>query len=373
MGHRRRQAHARRGVGALIAVSDTAFLYHELYDGRGFSPLSDSWRRYRLCYELLGELGLRERMRLLRPEPAAECELERAHTPSFVRWVRQRAESGVGRFDRSTPVYPGLYQRALVAVGATLTGARLVAGGEGSHAFNPSGGLHHAARARAGGFCIFNDIVVAVRALQQEFGLQRIAVVDVDGHHGDGTQEELYHEPVLYISLHRYDGRFYPATGRADEVGAGAGHGYTANVPLPRRCGDEPYLYALHRLVAPLLRAYRPELLLVQYGVDGHFQDPLVRLALTTTAYAETARLLHLLAHDLCGGRLLVTGGGGYNPEVTARCWAILAATLCGDAPSPLHPRYGRLFDTEPAPADPAAEAAVYATVDALRGRFGLA
>ena len=93
-----------------------------------------------------------------------------------------------------------------------------------------------------------------MRALQHEFGLQRIAVVDVDGHHGDGTQDELYKEPVLYVSLHRYDGRFYPGTGGYDQLGTGAGYGYTANVPLPRRCGDAPYLYALHHLVAPLLR-----------------------------------------------------------------------------------------------------------------------
>ena len=96
-------------------MTDTALLYHELYDGRGFSPISDSWRRYRLSYDMMGELGLRERMRLVRPEPATECELERAHAPAFVQWVRERAESGEGRFDRSTPIYPGLYRRATVA------------------------------------------------------------------------------------------------------------------------------------------------------------------------------------------------------------------------------------------------------------------
>ena len=245
------------------SVDRTAFLYHELYDGRGFSPISDSWRRYRMTFELCEELGLLRRLRVVRPQPAPEEALLRAHSRAFVDWVRAVAESGEGRFDRSTLVYPGLYPRALAAVGATLDAARLVARGEVQHAFNPSGGLHHAARERASGFCLFNDIVVAIRALQQEFGLRRVAVVDVDGHHGDGTQAELYHEPILYISLHRYDGRFYPGTGTVDEVGAGAGYGYTANVPLPRRCGDTPYLYALHHLVAPLLRAYAPELIIL--------------------------------------------------------------------------------------------------------------
>jgi len=353
-----------------MASTTTAFLYHERYDGRGFSPISDSWRRYRLGHDLLRELGLLERVRQVRPEPVAERELERAHSAAFIRWVREQSERGEGRFDRSTPIYPGLYQRALIAVGASLTGARMVAVGTAAHAFNPGGGLHHAARERASGFCVFNDVVVAVRALQDEFGLRRIAVVDVDGHHGDGTQEELYHEPVLYISLHRYDGRFYPGTGTTGELGAGAGLGYTANVPLPRRCGDEPYLYALRDLVVPLLRAYRPEVIILQYGVDGHFQDPLVRLALTTAAYAETAGALHDLAHELCEGRLLVTGGGGYNPDIAARCWAILVATLADERPTPAHPRYGRLFDREPAPADPAAMDSVQAAVAYLRERL---
>jgi acetoin utilization protein AcuC len=348
----------------------TAFLYHERYDGRGFSPLSDSWRRYRMALDLFAELGLFERVRRVRPAEATEAELKTAHSPAFVRSVRERVALGEGRFDRSTPIYPGLYERALAAVGATLTGARMIGRGETLHAFNPGGGLHHAARERASGFCIFNDVVVAVRALQREFGVRRIAVVDVDGHHGDGTQEELYREPVLYVSLHRYDGRFYPATGAVGELGEGPGYGYTANVPLPRRCGDGPYLYALRTLVAPLLRAYRPEFIVLQYGVDGHYQDPMVRLALTTMAYREIARLLHDLAHELCGGRLLVTGGGGYKPEAAVRCWAILLATLAGDNPAPDHPTYGRLFDREPAPEDPTALDEVRPAVTFLRERL---
>ena len=221
-------------------ATTTALLYHERYDGRGFSPLSDSWRRYRMALDLFAELGLFERVRRVHPVEATEAELETAHSPAFVRSVRERVALGEGRFDRSTPIYPGLYERALAAVGATLTGARMIGRADVSHAFNPGGGLHHAAYERASGFCIFNDVVVAVRALQREFGARRIAVVDVDGHHGDGTQEELYHEPVLYVSLHRYDGRFYPATGTVGDLGEGPGYGYTANVPLPRRCGSLP-------------------------------------------------------------------------------------------------------------------------------------
>jgi len=350
-----------------VTTPSIAFLYHERYDGRGFSPLSDSWRRYRMALDLFDDLELLPRVLRVRPEPATERELETVHSPAYVRWVQERVATGEGRFDRSTPVYPGLYERALVAVGATLTGARLIAAGEALTAFNPGGGLHHASRERASGFCIFNDVVIGVRALQREFGLRRIAVVDLDGHHGDGTQDELYHEPLLYISLHRYDGHFYPATGTPDEIGEGPGRGYNANVGLPRQCGDAAYRYALHAIVAPLLRAYRPEIIVLQYGVDGHYDDTMVRLGLTTALYREMAVLMRALAGELCGGRLLVTGGGGYKPEAASRCWAILMAVLVGDDPRPDDPRYGVLFDHESPAPDPTALQQVMETVSYLR------
>src|SRR2546421_155732 len=154
--------------------------------------------------------------------------------------------------------------------------ADLVGSGRLAHAFNPAGGLHHARRDRAAGFCPVNDIVLAVRRLQRRYGFLRPAVLDVDGHHGDGTQELLNDEPLLTISLHQYDGRFYPKSGRLDESGAGAGEGYHVNLPLPRGAGDGVYAAALEGVVGPILDAYRPDVLLLQYGVDAHALDPLV-------------------------------------------------------------------------------------------------
>ncbi|MFN8482071.1 MAG: acetoin utilization protein AcuC [Anaerolineae bacterium] len=359
-------------------MGEVALIFHEIYRGRGFSPVKASWPRYGAGYDLMASLGLiGERVRVIRPEPATDAELLLAHTIEYVARVRAADEAGVGNLDgQDTPAWQGMYRRATTAVGGTLLAARLTMAGDITHAFNPAGGLHHAQLDRASGFCVFNDIVVAVRALQREFGLTRIAVVDVDGHHGDGTQALLYDEPLLTISLHQYDGRFYPGTGRVEEIGRGAGRGYSVNVPLPRRVGDATYLAAFDAVVPPLLRAYRPEFILVQFGTDAHMGDPLVGLSLTTRAYAGLARRLHALGHELSRGRLLFLGGGGYNPPSVARCWAILMAILTGDLTDDTRPPYAALLDEQSPTEEPSVGQSVASTVDQVQTQvfplFGL-
>src|SRR5207244_1253391 len=165
-------------------------------------------------------------------------------------------------------------------------------------------------------------------ARRRRFGLARIAIVDLDGHHGDGTQEIFWEEPILYVSVHRHGGRFCPQTGAAEELGAGPGLGYTLNVPLERGTGNAEYLRLLDDVVLPCVAGYRPDFLIVQIGVDTHRGDPLVRLDLTAGAYREIALRLHALAHQHCRGRLLAVAGGGYVPDAVARCWAIFLGTL---------------------------------------------
>ncbi|MCW5851361.1 MAG: acetoin utilization protein AcuC [Anaerolineae bacterium] len=327
----------------------TALIFHDIYRGRGFSPLQTSWNRYSLGYDLMASLGLFDNgVAVLRPTPATEAELRLAHTPEYIAEVRQADSRGEGFLDRrDTPAWRGVFERATTAVGGTLLAAHSIMAGDMTHAFNPAGGLHHAQADRASGFCIFNDLVIATRVLQRDFGLTRIATIDIDGHHGDGVQALLYDEPVLKISFHQYDGRFYPGTGAVDELGTSAGHGYSVNVPLPRRVGDASYLAAFDALVPPLLYSYRPQFILVQFGVDAHVSDPLVGLWLTTAAYQRLVERLHELAHDLCDGRLLFLGGGGYNPPTVARCWAILVATLSGALPTASRDQYAALFDQE--------------------------
>ena len=333
-------------------VVPTLFLYHPRYDGRGFSRVRDSWRRYVLARELLAEIGLLGGpLKLVEPKSATDEEILLVHDPAYLAFVKEQDAAGTGFLDYGdTPAYPGVLLRAQVAVGATLAGARAIARGEVDHAFNPGGGLHHAGRARAGGFCVFNDAVIAVRVLKKEFGIERVAIVDLDGHHGDGTQELLWDEPVLYASMHRHGGRFYPQTGAGTDVGAGAGLGYTLNVPLERGTGDAEYLRQLDEVVLPYVAGYRPDFLIVQIGVDTHRGDPLVRLDLSAGVYREIALRLHALAHELCGGRLLALAGGGYVPEAVARCWAIVLGTLAGPFRDGTDPRLARLLDPDEVP-----------------------
>ncbi|HEY8477833.1 MAG TPA: acetoin utilization protein AcuC [Chloroflexota bacterium] len=344
----------------------TALVYHPRYDGRGFSPFPRAWTRYAVARQRFEEIGLfRAGVRCYEPPLASVDEVALVHDRTYVEFVRAASASGVGSLDGGdTKAWRGVFERALASVGGSLLGADLLARGEVTHVFNPGGGLHHARRSAAGGFCVFNDIAVAVRRLQR-LGYRRVAVVDVDGHHGDGTQELLYDEPVLVVSLHRYGNGFYPKTGGIDEVGVGAGYGYTVNVPLPPRVGDVAYLEAFDAVVLPLLHHYRPEVLVFQCGVDGHYADPLVRLGLTTHAYQQIATRLHDVAHRWCGGRLLVVGGGGYVPENVARCWAVVLATIA-DVPLP-DEMWVSLHDAETPRLDPSAPDQVREVVARLR------
>jgi acetoin utilization protein AcuC len=342
-------------------TTPVAFIYHEVFDGRGFSKLPESWRRYALARRMLGEFGLlpptgehdgstpRESYPLcvVRPDEATDEEILRVHTPEHLAHIREADARGTGFLDYGdTPAWRGVFRRAALAVGGTLLAARLVASGRFRCAFNPAGGLHHAKRDRAGGFCPFNDVVIAVRCLQTEFGFRRIAIVDLDGHHGDGTESLLYDEPILTISMHRFDGRFYPRTGSPTDVGRGAGFGYNLNVALDRGTDDEAYLRAFDRWVAPAVQRYLPQVLFVVVGADSHVADPLVRLGLTLDGYRHLAHRLRELAREICEGRLVAVAGGGYAPEHVARCWTVVLGCLAG-AWLPGDPRLAALLSAD--------------------------
>lgn len=331
------------GYNQPLMPGRTVFLYHPLYDGRGFSPLPESWKRYQLTRKMAGDLSMFEHGLLQRePQAAGRDLLLMVHKPDYLAFLERRDREGSGFMDYGdTPAWTGLFQRTCVSVGASQMAVELIMTGQAEHAFNPSGGLHHAFPDRAAGFCILNDVALTARRLQRDFGLERIAILDIDGHHGDGTQAIFWEEPVLTISLHRYDGRFFPGTGHDGETGEGQGRGYAINVPLPRWTGDADWLYALEEVAFPALRAYQPEFLIVEFGVDGHYRDPLVGLSLTTRGYQEAARRIHELAHELCQGRLVVLGGGGYSPHDAARSWLVglnaFAQVVPASALGPLH------------------------------------
>lgn len=319
-----------------------AFIYHDVFDGRGFSRLSDSWRRYRLSRAMLREVGLLgppgvEDLPLVEREPteATDAEILTVHTAEHLQAIREGDARGEGFLDYGdTPAWPGVLRRARLAVGGTLLASRLVANGSFRRAFNPAGGLHHAQRDRAGGFCPFNDIVIAVRALQREYGYRRIAIVDLDGHHGDGTEALLYAEPILKISLHRHGGRFYPKTGAPSDVGRGEGFGYNLNLPFERGAAEAAYLDAFERWAVPAIRRNCPQFLFVVMGGDSHWADPLVRLGVTLTGARALAARLRDLSDEFCNGRLVAVAGGGYSPEHVARWWTVFLATLASAWPN---------------------------------------
>ncbi len=324
--------------------------YHPAYTGRGFSPLPRAWERYGTARQFFTACGFDPLLLELRQEAAPLDALLTAHDPDYLDRLQAADRRGHGTLDgASTPAWRGVWRRARVAVGGSLACVDAIATAGAAHAFNPGGGLHHAHRDRTSGFCPLNDVVIAVRHAQRHYGWHRIAIIDIDGHHGDGTQELLYGEDVLTVSLHRYDGRFFPGSGHYDELGWGPGLGSKVNIPLPRGTSDATYRRVFDALVPPLVRAYRPQAIILQFGVDGHYQDAMVRLGLTLGTFAHIARSVHQLAHRLCDGRLVVVGGGGYNPTVVARCWATLLLALL-EAPAAVRAKATALIGTEKPP-----------------------
>ena len=314
----------------------TAFLYNDDFMKYYFGP-SHPFQpgRVKQTKELLERSGVFQEAAFLQPtKDATVNDLRLVHTQRHIDFVHSSSMRGFGLLDQGdTPATPEIYEGSLAVVGATLEGVEGIMQGRFNHAFNPAGGLHHARADRSAGFCVFNDVAIAMRALQHRHGIQRVAMIDIDGHHGDGTQSVFNSEKTLTISMHHYSMGFYPGTGTGDDDGEGEGEGYHINIPLPFRTGDQTCLAAYRKIVIPALEAYRPEVIVHQFGVDGHFSDPLVGLGLSTHAYEEMARLTHDAAHRLCGGRYLVLGGGGYNEDAVKRCWAIMFCTISGQYP----------------------------------------
>jgi acetoin utilization protein AcuC len=230
---------------------------------------------------------------------------------------------GLGTPD--TPIFRDLWQYAVGAAGASLTAADLILTGKTRAAFTPWGGLHHAMPEKASGFCYVNDIVLACMRLADAG--KRVLCLDLDAHHGDGTQTAFYRRrDVMTISLHESGKTLFPGGGFEDEIGEGPGLGYNVNIPFPAETYDDAYLLAFHRIAFPLARAYAPDVIVLELGMDALAGDPLTHLRLTNNVYVEI--LNHLLRLEV---PLLATGGGGYHVENTVRGWALAWSTLSGE------------------------------------------
>ncbi|MEM4342460.1 MAG: acetoin utilization protein AcuC [Candidatus Caldarchaeum sp.] len=256
------------------------------------------------------------------PEKAGKDDVTLFHTPSYVEFVEERCRVGRGYLDYGdTPAFPGCFEAASYVVGTTLKLLRMILSGEISAGFNPMGGLHHARRDRAGGFCIFNDAGVAIEYLLRRENIRNVAYVDIDAHHGDGVCYDFYSQKrVIFADIHQ-DGRtLYPGTGFRNETGEGEARGTKLNIPLLPYSGDEEFFQAFQE-VEQFLEKHEFDFLLLQCGADGLMGDPLTNLQYSAKAHSYAASRLLKIAEKKCGGRILAMGGGGYDPVNVAHAW----------------------------------------------------
>jgi acetoin utilization protein AcuC len=298
--------------------------------------------RVELTMSLARALGILDlpNVAVVTPDVVDDELLRLVHSDAYIEAVH--AEVASGRFGLGTsdvPVFAGMHEASARVVGATVAAARAVYEGRAVHAVNVAGGLHHAMPSNASGFCVYNDPAIAIAWLLRQ-GVQRIAYVDVDVHHGDGVQAIFYDDPrVLTISLHQSGRTLFPGTGFPDEAGGPHADGCAVNVALPPGTDDAGWLRAFHAVVPPLLRSFEPEFLVSQHGCDSHRLDPLAQLALTVDGQRAAHSAVHELAHETAGGRWIATGGGGYAlAEVVPRSWAHLLAIAAGTPIDPATP-----------------------------------
>jgi len=306
--------------------------------------------RLKLTYELMRSMDLLSatNVKVVDPRPASRDELSLFHDAAYLDFVKNASDRGTGYLDMGdTPAFKGCYESSALATGSSLKAVDLVMSGEATHAMNISGGLHHAHRGHASGFCIFNDPAVAIAYLKKKYSLERILYLDVDAHHGDGVMYGFYSDPsVLDVDFHEDGHHLFPGTGYTNEVGEGAGAGFKINVPLLPFTGNEQFLTLFREIVPPVVRKYKPQMLLVQCGADAHANDLLAHLQLTSQAYVAVIQSMHELAHEVAEGRLVVLGGGGYNQANVARTWTIVAATLVNVAlPTETPETWRKLFE----------------------------
>lgn len=296
------------------------FLYDPLFLRHDTGNHPESAERLIAIRSHLAAVGLLDRLIPLTPQQATPEQLARVHTPEYLaHLVRAVPSAGRAYLDPDTVLSPHSLEAATLAAGGVCAAADQVLRGAVSAAFcavRPPG--HHAESGRGMGFCLYNHVAVAARDLQARHGLRRVAIIDWDVHHGNGTQEIFYRDPsVFYFSIHQYP--HYPGTGRPEEEGAGEGKGLTLNVPLPAGGGDEDYLEVFRKVLRPALRKFRPEFLLLSAGFDAHREDPLAQMRLTETGYYELTREILGAAQESGHRRIVSVLEGGYHLQALAR------------------------------------------------------
>jgi acetoin utilization protein AcuC len=319
--------------GPATVVFDQTLTEYDFGPDHPMSPL-----RVDLTMRLATELGvLGERLRVVAPPMASDDLIATVHRRDLIEAVT-KAGQNPGGFDSAhglgsedNPIFRDMHHASAHIVGATVEACRQVWSGESLHSASITGGLHHAMPERASGFCIYNDLAVGIQSLLDQ-GAERVAYVDLDVHHGDGVERVFWDDPrVLTVSLHETGQMLFPGTGFSHDVGGPDARGSAVNVPLPPGTGDAGWLRAFHAVVPPLLREFKPQVLVTQHGCDSHAEDPLAHMMLTVDGQRAAYLAVHELAHELCEGRWVATGGGGYAiVDVVPRAWSHLLAIVSG-------------------------------------------
>lgn len=320
---------------SVLVLWDDVLASYDFGRGHPLRPL-----RLELTIALARDLGVlaRPNVTVRAPTGSGEDTLALVHDRDYIAAVRRAPDDLSARLDAryglgsgDNPVFPRMHEAAALVTGASVEAARAVWEGRTQHAVNIAGGLHHAMAGRASGFCVYDDPAVAIAWLLQA-GATRVAYVDVDVHHGDGVQAAFYGDPrVLTVSLHESGSYLFPGTGFPNETGTGDGRGTSVNVALPPGTDDARWLRAFTAVVPRVVTAYRPQVFVTQLGCDTHALDPLAHLALSVDGQRAAYALLHRLAHDVCDGRWVVLGGGGYEiVQVVPRAWTHALAEVTG-------------------------------------------
>jgi len=312
----------------------TAFIYTNAYLDYDYGPTHPlRIIRLKLTYDLIKAYGLVDlpSVQFIPTIKAEEKDLAAFHSEEYLKILKQANEGhlpgsayyfGLGPGDN--PIFPGLYNFSLLLAGATLQAVDFVADEKGEIAFNMAGGLHHAMRSRASGFCYINDPVVGIMRLLSRG--KRVAYIDIDAHHGDGVQKAFYEtNQVLTISLHESGSTLFPGTGFEYEIGKGEGEGYSVNLPFPHDTNDGVYIWAFEEVVPELIHAFQPDVVVTQLGVDTFYDDPLTNLHLSILGYERVLKRIKDLAP-----RWVALGGGGYNISNVARAWTLAWAVMNG-------------------------------------------
>lgn len=290
-------------------------------------------RRVELTTDLLKMSGALKDSHIIPPRIATDEEIGLIHDPNYIEAVRKAGygeltedvANNYGLGTEDVPIFPNMHEASALLVGGTLTAVDLVMGGKADHALSLGGGLHHGFRGKASGFCIYNDSAIAIKYMQEKYGV-KVLYIDTDAHHGDGVQWSFYDDPnVCTFSIHETGRYLFPGTGNVTEKGQGQGYGTSFNIPVDAFTEDESFLECYLTAVREVAEFFKPDVIISQNGVDSHVLDPLTHLSATMKIYREIPKLAHKLAHEYCEGRWIAVGGGGYDHwRVVPRAWSLI-------------------------------------------------